>query len=44
MLRLEVVLPVKEPLVATFSKIHAVTSQKDIDEQGMKYSSDIALK
>ena len=44
MLRLEVVLPVKEPLVATFSKIHAVTSQKDIDEQGMKYSSDFALK
>ena len=38
MLISEVSLPVREPMVATFSKMRAVTSPKDIVEQCMKIS------
>ena len=38
MLIFEVFLPVREPLVATFSEKPAVTSPKDMVKQGMKIS------
>ena len=38
MLIFEVFLPVKEPLMTTFSETRAVTSPKDIAKQGIKIS------
>ena len=38
MLIFEVFLPVRKPLVATFSETCAVTSPKDIVKQGIKVS------
>ena len=38
MLIFEVFLPVREPLVAKFKEMRAVTSPKDIVKQGMKVS------
>ena len=39
MLIFEVSLPVREPLVATFSETLAVTSPKDVVKQGVKISN-----